>query len=74
MVPVIIGAIGIGIAADAGIVAVVQKLIRYFKDKKNNSEELDAAREEIIQGIKEYDATHPDNEETDAADNVQLEG
>lgn len=36
----------------------VQKLIDYFGQKRNASkEELEAAKQELIQGIKDYDAT-----------------
>ena len=38
-------------------------MVDYFKSKKKNNEaEIEKAKEEIIKGIKEYDATHPDEE------------
>lgn len=54
-----------------GVVAIVASLLTaatikvfdYFKyKKKNNAAEIKKAKEEIIKGIKEYDATHPDEE------------
>lgn len=39
------------------------KVVDYFKSKeKNNAAEIEKAKEEIIKGIKEYDATHLDEE------------
>ena len=33
--------------------------------KKNNEVEIEKAKAEIINGIKEYDATHPKEEESE---------
>lgn len=39
------------------------KLFNGFKSrKKNNETEIEKAKAEIINGIKEYDAAHPDEE------------
>ena len=39
------------------------KVVDYFKAKKKKNEiEIAKAKEEIINGIKEYDAMHPDEE------------
>ena len=38
-------------------------VVDYFKSKKKKNEiEIAKAKEEIINGIKEYDAMHPDEE------------
>ena len=61
MLPLVGIALGIGALGYAGI----QKLIKFFKKKEEISPEAVAsAREELIQGIKDYDATHPDGEDT----------
>ena len=45
------------------LTAATIKVVDYFKSKKKNNEaEIEKAKEEIIKGIKEYDATHPDEE------------
>ena len=45
------------------LTAATIKVVDYFKyKKKNNAAEIKKAKEEIIKGIKEYDATHPDEE------------
>ena len=50
----------IGLAVIGGI--GLDKIIRYFKEKRSKSQKaIEEAREEIIKGIKEYDATHPDD-------------
>lgn len=41
--------------------AAAVKVVDYFKSKKKKNEiEIAKAKEEIINGIKEYDAMHPD--------------
>ena len=55
----------IGVAAIGAslLTAATIKVVDYFKSKKKNNEaEIEKAKEEIIKGIKEYDATHPDEE------------
>lgn len=47
----------------------VFKLIEHFKTKRAISQAaVDAAKAELIQGIKEYDATHPDESEADESE------
>lgn len=55
-----IGAAAVG----ASLVTVAAiKVVDYFKAKKKKNEiEIAKAKEEIINGIKEYDAMHPDEE------------
>lgn len=58
--------IGLAALAATGITIGVTKLINHFKKKKAVSQEaLDQAKAELIQGIKDYDAAHPEttNEE-----------
>ena len=55
----------IGVAAIGAslLTATTIKVVDYFKHKKkNNAAEIKKVKEEIIKGIKEYDATHPDEE------------
>lgn len=55
----------IGVAAIGAslLTAATIKVVDYFKSKKKNNEaEIEKAKEEIIKGIKEYDAAHPDEE------------
>lgn len=70
MVPVILGVGGLCLAAGVGLPALIKKLARFFNSKKNQPEELEAAKEELIQGIKEYDASHPDSDEETNTDGV----
>lgn len=55
----------IGVAAIGAslLTAATIKVVDYFKSKKKNNEaEIEKAKEEIIKGIKEYDAMHLDEE------------
>lgn len=55
----------IGVAAlGAGTFSVIAiKMFAYFKSKKKKNEaEIEKAKKEIINGIKEYDETHPDED------------
>lgn len=55
----------IGVAAIGAslLTAATIKVVDYFKyKKKNNVAEIEKVKEEIIKGIKEYNATHPDEE------------
>ena len=50
-----------GVAVVGG--AAIIKVVDYFKSKKKENEaEIAKAKEEIIKGIKEYDATHLEEE------------
>lgn len=56
----------IGIAAIGAslLTAATIKVVDYFKSKKkNDTAEIEKAKDEIINGIKEYDAAHPNEEE-----------
>ena len=55
-----IGAAAVGASL---LTASVFKIVDHFKSKqKKNEAEIEKAKEEIINGIKEYNATHPDRE------------
>ena len=55
-----IGAVAVGASL---VTAAAIKVVDYFKSKKKKDEmEIAKAKEEIINGIKEYDAMHPDEE------------
>lgn len=42
----------------------ISKLVDFFKKKKQASdEELEAAKQELIRGIQEYDRNHPEAEQ-----------
>lgn len=57
MLPVVVIALGIGAFGYAGI----SKLVKFFKKKKEISPEaVEAAKAELIKGIEEYDAVHPE--------------
>ena len=60
MVPAIFGAVA--------LTAVTRKAIEYFKAKrKQGKAELEQAKQELIDGIKQYDAEHEnDKTETDS--------
>lgn len=60
MLPVVGIALGIGALGYAGI----SKLVKFFKKKKKISPEaVEAAKAELIKGIEEYDAAHPEGNE-----------
>lgn len=55
--------IGVAAIGTSLLTVATIKVVDYFKSKKKNNEaEIEKAKEEIIKGIKEYDATHPDEE------------
>ena len=57
MLPVVGLALGIGALGYAGI----DKLVKFFKKKKKISPEaVEAAKAELIKGIEEFDAAHPE--------------
>ena len=55
MIPVL----GVAIAGTAVLTAVTMKAIEYFKAKRKQSQaELEQAKQELIDGINQYDAEH----------------
>ena len=55
--------LGVAAAGASLLTAATIKVVDYFKSKKKKNEaEIEKAKEEIINGIKEYDATHLDEE------------
>ena len=55
--------VGVAVAGASALTAGVIKLYDFFKKKKAASEaEIEAAKTEIINGIKEYDALHEHTE------------
>ncbi len=62
MLPIVGMALGLGALGYAGL----QKLVKYLKDKeKESAEAAHRARIELIQGIRNYDASHPTNDESE---------
>ena len=63
MLPVVGIALGIGALGYAGI----SKLVKFYKKKKKISPEaVEAAKAELIKGIENYDAAHPEENEDGA--------
>ena len=57
--------LGVAAVGASLLTAATIKVVDYFKSrKKNNEAEIEKAKEEIINGIKEYDAAHPEEEES----------
>ena len=55
--------LGVAAVGSSLLTVVTIKVIDYFKSKKKKNEaEIAKAKEEIIKGIKEYDATHLEEE------------
>lgn len=55
--------VGVAAVGASLLTAATIKVVDYFKSKKKmNQIEIEMAKEEIINGIKEYDATHQDEE------------
>lgn len=53
----------VGVLLGTKVIKETIKVVDYFKSiKKNNETEIEKAKAEIINGIKEYDAAHPDEE------------
>lgn len=53
--------LGVAAVGASLLTAATIKVVDYFKSKKkNNAAEIEKAKEEIINGIKEYDAAHPE--------------
>jgi len=55
-------AVGIALVVGVAGKTVYDKLKSYFADKKTK-EEMEAAKKELVKGIKEYDDEHPDDTE-----------
>ena len=63
MLPVVGIALGVGALGYAGI----SKLVKLFmKKEKISPEAVEATKAELIKGIKEYDAAHPEKNEDEA--------
>lgn len=61
--------IGVAALGASALTAGVIKLIDHFKAKKAISQAaVDEAKAELIQGIKEYDANHPDENEDEESE------
>ena len=55
--------LGVVAAGASLLTAATIKVVDYFKAKKKKNEaEIEKAKEEIINGIRDYDAAHPDEE------------
>lgn len=71
MLPVVGIALGVGALGYAGI----SKLVKFFKKKKKISPEaVEAAKAELIKGIEEYNAVHPEDNEGDAPEEEENNG
>ena len=58
--------VAVATVGGALITAGIAKLVSHFKKKKAVSEkELEAARAQLIQGIKDYETAHPENDDQD---------
>jgi len=56
--------LGAAVVEASLLTAATIKVVDYFKSKrKKNEAEIEKAKEEIINGIKDYDDTHPDEED-----------
>ena len=56
--------IGVAFAGGVALTVGVQNTIKYLKEKrKTSSLAVEEAKQELIQGIKEYDASHQEEEE-----------
>ena len=61
--------IGLATLGASALTAGVIKLVDHFKAKKAISQAaVDEAKAELIQGIKDYDAAHPEEIEDDAVE------
>ena len=54
--------VGVAAVGASLLTAATIKIVDYFKSRKTNNLEIEIAKEELIKGIKEYDAAHPDEE------------
>lgn len=56
--------LGVAAVGASLLTAATIKVVDYFKSKKKKNEaEIEKAKEEIINGIKDYDDTHPDEDD-----------
>lgn len=56
--------IGVAAVGASLLTAATMKVIDYFKSKNSkNNEDIEVAKQEIIKGIKEYDAEHENADE-----------
>lgn len=56
--------LGVAAVGASLLTAATIKVVDYFKSKKKKNEaEIEKAKEEIINGIKYYDDTHPDEDD-----------
>lgn len=54
--------VGVAAVGASLLTAATIKIVDYFKSIKTNNLEIEIAKEELIKGIKEYDAAHLDEE------------
>lgn len=54
--------VGVAAVGASLLTAATIKIVDYFKSRTTNNLEIEIAKEELIKGIKEYDAAHPDEE------------
>ena len=54
--------VGVAAVGASLLTAATIEIVDYFKSRKTNNLEIEIAKEELIKGIKEYDAAHPDEE------------
>ena len=56
--------LGVAAVGASLLTAATIKVVDYFKSKKKKNEaEIEKAKKEIINGIKDYDDTHPDEDD-----------
>lgn len=61
--------VGVALAGGATLTIGVQKIVKYFSQKKAiSAAEVELAKKELIQGIKDYDAAQATNENESAED------
>lgn len=66
--------IGISVLGASALTAGAIKLIDHFKAKKAVSQSaMDAAKAELIQGIKDYDASYPEENNEGGSDDERKE-
>ena len=54
--------VGVAAVGASLLTAATIKIVDYFKSRNTNNLEIEIAKEELIKGIKEYDAAHLDEE------------
>ncbi len=61
MMPVVVGALGVGTFLGMGVCHLVRKIKQYLREKDATTEvEVEAVKQELIQGIIDYDEAHPE--------------